>query len=563
MWAIYDAFARPDYKQVTCVMGAQMGKTEAVFNIIGWVLDDRPTPCLYVGPTEKQVRSVSSDRIEKMFASAPGLSAKLERGRGRNKVAEKFVAGTRLGFAHAGSATELASHPVGMVLVDERDRMVSTDEGDPVTMASARTKNYANGKVGIFSTPTIEGASPIWDLFLEGTRCCWAWPCMECGEFFVPKLALLVWPDGATPQEARRKTILACPHCGAEHQQHQKSILNEGGKYLPHAMTDSGELIPIAEPEPNQNASFWVSGLASPWQTFGDIAARLIAAHKTHDHDRIQAEVNTYGGEVYRVMGDAPEWQAVAALKQPYKPGQVPAGVQIITMAVDVQKRGLYWAIRGWGYMSESWGIDHGYIPGDTVYDNVWILLQRQVDRQFGDRPIDRAFIDSGYNTMQVYAFARRNRGKVFAAKGQETMDKPVRTADIDVTQGGRTIKHGVRLYHCNADYFKQQVHGRVRWPVGEPGGWHLHEETTEDYCKQLVAESRVVKSTGRAMWVKHSQDNHYLDCEYLNFAAAHTLQVHALKPIEEVIEEQKRKPELPKAPGRFVNHNAGSFFRR
>jgi phage terminase large subunit GpA-like protein len=565
MWDIYESFRNPLYRQIVCVMGAQMGKTEAVFNVIGWRMDDKPTPVIYVGPTEKQVRSISNDRIKKMFKTAKTLNEKLEKG-ARDKVAEKFIAGTRLGFAHAGSATELASHPVGLVLVDERDRMVSTDEGDPVTMASARTKNFADGKVGVFSTPTIEGGSPIWDLFLEGTRMCWSWECMHCKQYFVPRLDLLQWPEGCTPQQARDKSVLVCPECGGIHHSHNRTKLNASGKYLPHRITEDDELKPIDEPEYNTTASFWVSGLASPWQTFGDIAGRLVAAYQSNDDDRIQAEVNTYGGETYKVKGDAPEWQEVAQLRQPYLPNTIPHGVQIITMAVDVQKRGLYYGIRGWGFMGESWGIDNDYIPGDTAFDNVWLLLQRQVDRLFGDRPIDRVFVDSGYNTDKVYEFARRNRGLVYAAKGQERMDRPIKTSDIDISIAGRVVKGAVKLYHVNADYFKSQLHGRLRWPPGEPGGFHLHASTSDDYCKQLVSESlKILQSTGKRVWIQHKKDNHYLDVEYLNTACAHSLQVHTLKPIEEVIEQKKKRiiPPSGKSPEGFVNNSANSWFRR
>jgi len=140
-----------------------MGKTEAVGNLIGHRFSDGPfVPAIYVGPTEKQVRSISKDRIDKMLRSTPLLWERTEKG-ARFTTYEKFIAGTRLGFAWAGSATELSSHPAGLVLVDERDRMTSDagNEGDPVSLARARLKNYPAKKLGVFSTPTTESASPI------------------------------------------------------------------------------------------------------------------------------------------------------------------------------------------------------------------------------------------------------------------------------------------------------------------------------------------------------------------------------------------------------------------
>ena len=560
---IYAAFADVNTKMVVMVCGAQMGKTEGVFNILGWSLDDRPLPCMYVGPTEKQVRSISSDRLIKMFKSTPALWEKLEKGH-RNKVSEKFVAGVRLGFAWAGSATELASHPVGLVLVDERDRMVNTDEGDPVTLATARTKNYHKGKVGVFSTPTIEGASPIWALFLEGTKQMWAWSCLHCDAVFVPKLSLLQWPDDANPSEAAASAKLVCPVCGSEHTDADKHALEQTGRFLPHKQSDSGDLVPIDQPMPNVTQSFWVSGLASPWQSFGDIARRLVAAYQTNDQDRIQAEINTYGGEIFKIQGDAPPWKEVLQLVKPYPARSLPAGCQLITAGVDVQKNGLFYVIRGWGYMSESWLIDHGFIAGETEYDDVWIMLGSILGQKFDDKTINRTFVDSGFAADRVYEFVRRMGHQTFASKGQATMDRPLRTSQIDVSQRGKLIKTGIKLWHINTDYFKSQVYSRIRWPVDQPGGFHLHESVDEDYCRQVVAESRVIKASGRIVWVKNYKDNHYLDCEQLSFAAANSLQVHTLKPKKSASQPSAKMPPPGHKPQKsFIKQQQGFIKRR
>jgi phage terminase large subunit GpA-like protein len=191
------------FRRVVLVMGSQLGKTEALLNLIGWRLDDDPCPILYVSPTQRQAESISRDRLGKMIRSTPSLWSKLAKGQA-DKISEKWISGVRLGFAWAGSATELASHPAGMVLVDERDRMDATTagEGDPVSLAEARTATFPDGKVIVCSTPTLEGASPIWSLWEEGTRHRWAWPCPHCAEYFVPTLELLRWPEGCTAHQA-------------------------------------------------------------------------------------------------------------------------------------------------------------------------------------------------------------------------------------------------------------------------------------------------------------------------------------------------------------------------
>lgn len=554
---VYRALADDRHDMVVIVCGAQMGKTECLLNAIGHRFTDGPfAPAIYVGPTEKQVRSMSKDRVDKMLRSTPVLWDRTERGH-RYGAFEKFIAGVRLGFAWAGSATELASHPAGLIVVDERDRMSAStgDEGDPVSLARARTKNYPHRKVVVTSTPTLEGASPIWALWEEGTMQMWAWPCLHCGVFFVPQLSLLTWPkhaaDGrelSSDERAARATV-ACPKCGGVHTSADKMRLNALGVYLPHRRLDNterseravlGQYVQVEEPADIATASFWISGLASPWATMEQTAKVLIDAYRSGEPERIQAEVNTWGGELFRIRGDAPAWEEVSANRQEYRPRFAVPGVQKVTMGADVQRDGIYYVIRGWGYNSESWLMEHGYLAGETEHDAVWHALRQVIDEECGGRRIDRAFVDSGYRPGDVhrrpdhavYTFARKLPGVVYPTKGQDAMDTPFLFRAIDYTSGGAVIKGGVKLCHINTDYFKRWLHARVRWPAGQPGGWHLHNETTEDYCRQIVAEELVLKASGRAMWVRRSRQNHYLDAEVCATAAGYSINVHKLAPL-------------------------------
>ena len=562
---IYAAFSDDVHDTVIVACSAQMGKTEGMFNILGHRFDDGPyTPALYVGPTEKQVKSISKDRVDKMLRSTASLWDKTEKGQ-RYGVFEKFIAGVRLGFAWAGSATELSSHPAGLVMIDERDRMGSDvgDEGDPVSLARARTKNYPNRKIGIFSTPTLWNASPIWALLDDGTLNFWAWPCLGCYRYFVPTLSLLKWPKGCDPDEAINAARVACPHCDHRHDDKDKARQNALGRYIRHRKLDEKETAPFAvleayveDPEPpeRRTASFWISGLASPWAGIGEVAKVLIEAYRSGEQERIQAEVNTWGGEPFRISGDAPSWEEVAANRLEYRPLTVPRDVQRITLGADVQKYGIYYVVRGWGYQSESWLLDQDFLAGETEFDPVWQALRNVIQRPVGDKRIGRAFIDSGYRPGDmyrrpdhaVYTFCRSMPGTAFPTKGADSLDAPYKFRNIDYSSGGAVIRGGVRLFHINTDYFKRWIHARVRWPEGQPGGWHLHGETTEDYCRQIVAEELVIKASGRATWLRKSRDNHYLDCEVGATCAAYVENVHKLAPVQD--DDERRAESNPSA---------------
>ena len=102
---IMQAFSDPGRELVVIVCGAQMGKTESLMNVLGHRFDDGPrVPALWIAPTQKSVKTIADDRVMKMLRSTPDLWAKLEKGR-RNRIVEKYLAGVRLGFGWAGSAS--------------------------------------------------------------------------------------------------------------------------------------------------------------------------------------------------------------------------------------------------------------------------------------------------------------------------------------------------------------------------------------------------------------------------------------------------------------------------
>ena len=539
------AFKDPAIARVIVVMGSQMAKSETILNVIGHRFDDGPrVPCLYVGPTENQVRGFFRERVEPMIRATPSILEKMATGHD-DKVTEKFIGGVRLGAAWAGSSTELASRPCGLVLVDERDRMASStdDEGDPVTLVEARLATYPGAKLGVFSTPTIEGASPIVSLFADSTCEFWGWHCKHCGEWFRPRSSLLMYDSAAKPRDLAASARLVCPHCGVEHVDADKPALNAGGAYRPHAYDDDDhDWKPIEAAAPNPWRGFWVSGLASPWQSFGALATKLAAALKSKDPDTLQAVLNTAFGETYRAQGAAPELEEVrrAIVKVPRL--QVPTWARLVTMGVDVQRSGLWYAVRAFGFdpaarAMRSHAIDHGYIHGDPEFDDVWLALARVRDADYLTTDaarrlrVDFCLVDSGYNpstdryrrpTHVVYSVCQRSAWRMLPSKGHSTQKAPAILSKIETLPSGKTIP-GLRIWHVDTDHFKTQIHAAIRRLADEAiPTWTLHAETDDHYLEQLTAEELLITSQGRRIWKRRGKrDNHLFDCEVLALCGA------------------------------------------
>lgn len=573
MVPILDEIHLARYGTVVGVMGSQMGKTDSMLNGIGCRLQDDPVPILYVAPTKDFVTDTWEPRFQAMVKGVGALWKRLRKGKAEKKTLKR-ISGVSVRFAWAGSPTQLAGEAACKVYVDERDRMKADvgGEGDPKRLADNRHATYADGQTIVFSTPLTGNVetyvdeasgleffavsehveSPTWKLWQQGTRYQWAWPCPHCRDYFIPYFKLLWWPEKADPYVALTEARMVCPRCGSQIEEADKEKMNANGRYVApgQKITKEGEV--LGKPPASDTVSFWVSGLCSPWKSFGQRAYDWLEAVRSGVPEDIQAVINTGFGELYSVKGEAPKKSAVEALRLPYKFGDHVAGVQRVTMACDVQENRIYYVVRGWGAEMESWLLQHGviYVPeGQTTKDDwVWNELQKFRDKLYCGKAIERQFVDSGYITSTVYRYCRKHLGWAIPTKGRDTMDAPLAKTFVDTSPSGKRMKGGLAVWIINTDYFKRWIHERLERDPELPGGFHLSEDTNEDYCLQLVSEARVVKPSGHVVWVMIRPDNHYFDCEALNLAAAHSLHLQMLT--RTAVQEQASGAATPAGEG-------------
>ena len=565
-----DSFGDPKYRRVVFVTAAQSGKTESFLDIIGERLDNRPAPMLYVGPSKEFVTDQFEPRLVELFGQSRSLLPKVLGGLDgkRQKKTLKRVAGTRIRLAHAGSSTALKSDPASFALVDEYDEMLRDvkHQGDPLGLVEARGITYADFVAGITSTPSLgmieteidpvsglefwkpgeEGdvTSPIWLLWQSGTRHHWTWACPHCGGRFVPRFSCLRWPDAATPAQARREAYVRCPvqDCGGVIEENHKEALNAGGRYVAPGQSIDKDGVVSGDAPDSSTLSLWVSGLCSPFVSFGQRAETYLMALRSKESAKIQTAINASFGEVYvDGSGDLPEGQEVYEGRAAYREGEVPAEAVYLTAGIDVQKNRLIYTIRAWGARATSWLIEAGQLMGDTSDPQVWGDLRELLSSSYGERLIKLAFVDSGFRpgkkftvpVNRVYEFCRAHRRFVFPTKGSShVMLRPLVQSKIEVTRQGSAAKYGLDLIRLDTDHWKSFVHERMVWPADQIGAWHIHQDVTEDYCRQLVAEARVLTpSKLKPQWIERSRENHFLDAEAMAAAAAYMLNVQNLRP--------------------------------
>nr|WP_113946254.1 terminase gpA endonuclease subunit [Pseudochrobactrum asaccharolyticum] len=593
------------HKRVVMVVSAQSGKTETFMDLMGTRLDTQPVPIIYVGPSKQFITTQFEPRLDDLMKNTD--LKELCAPKSKQLKTKKIINGVTLRLAHGGSSTAMKSDPFGVAYTDEVDELKANlkGQGDPVGLIDARGDTYPDFVHAITSTPSRgvvevetdpesglefwsesdpeEIESTVWRLWQSGTRYHWAWPCPHCREYFIPRFACMAWekpktPDGRElPSKANlalKTAHLVCPVNGCliydeepspgEAFETTKEWMNARGVYVAPGQSIDQDGNVIGESPDNWTLSYWVSGLCSPFKSWGDRAAAYVEA--VRGGGDVQAAKNQGFGELYSPGGgSAPEWAEVAACaSDDYVMGEVVGDVKRVTLTADVQKDRIIYTVRGWGAHGTSWLIEASEIYGQTEEQEVWDMFANVVTDLYDGLPLSLVLVDSGYRPgkkfvvpeHRVYAFARRFPNLVRATKGSSSaMTKPVVTSKIDVMVNGKEIKGGLELLRLDTDYFKSWVQQKVRWEKGSPGAWYLPQDISEAYCKQIVSEARIKAPGGKVKWVQRNKENHFLDCESMQGAAQLILNLTKLRdgppPVRRAVREEQPVAPPVEAPAR------------
>jgi phage terminase large subunit GpA-like protein len=508
--------------------GAQIGGTECGNNWMGYIIHQAPGPMMAVQPTVEMAKRNSKQRIDPLIEESEVLRKLVRDPRSRdsgNTVLSKDFPGGVLVMTGANSAVGLRSMAARYLFLDEVDAYPGDveGEGDPITLAMARTRTFARRKVFLVSTPKITGMSRIESAYEESDQRKYWVPCPTCREFQILKFAQLRWPKG-DPQSA----VYICEHCGQEIRNHQKQSMLARGEWRAGAKGDG------------RTAGFHISSLYSPvgWFSWGDAAKQFEQAQK--NPALLQVFVNTVLGETWTLLGEAPEWQKLYDRREDYKVGLVPRGGLFLTAGADVQKDRIEVEIAAWGRGKESWSVDYRVFEGDTSRAAVWEKLAGLLNESFTtesglELPIMQLAVDSGFATIEVYQWARRQGGRVLVIKGDSRTPSLIGSASpVEVGPMGAKLKRGVRVWPVNSGMAKEELYRWLRQdrPTDEdvakgipfPSGYCHFPRYSEEYFKQITAEqlvTKIVKGYRRHEWQKMRERNEALDCRVYARAAA------------------------------------------
>lgn len=535
MRAIMDALS-PSHpaRRVAFMKAAQVGATEAGNNWIGYVIHHVPGPMLAVQPTVELAKRFSRQRIDPLIAESPSLRERVKPARSRDAgntvLSKEFPAGL-LVITGANSAVGLRSMPARYLFLDEVDAYPPSadEEGDPVALAEARTRTFSwRSKVFLASTPTIHGVSRIEQEYEASDQRRFFVSCPHCGEMQWLKFERLRWDKGR-PETAH----YICASCDGRIEEHHKT-----------AMLAAGEWRPTAEARDAGTIGFHISALYSPvgWMSWSEIARLWEAA--TSDEAK-RSFKNGVLGETWIESGEAPDWQRLYERREDWPSATVPAGGLFLTGGADVQKDRIEVSVWAWGRGLESWLVDHIVIDGGPERAEAWAALSALLNRTWphahGARlGLAKLGIDTGYEAPAVYAWARSTGfAQVAPVKGVEGFNRAapiVGPSYVDVSEGGKKLRRGARLWTVAVATFKSETYRflRLSRPTDDeiaegaqcpPGYVHLPKGMEAEWVKQLVAEQLVTVKTKRGFqrleWQKLRERNEVLDCRVYARAAA------------------------------------------
>ncbi|OAI25951.1 hypothetical protein A1351_15470 [Methylosinus sp. R-45379] len=527
---------------------AQVGFTEGIKAIEGWIACESPARTLHVLPTTQDARDYNREKLQPAIDASPALARRVldisKRQKQGSSALFKAFPGGSIAITGANSASALQMRTIKFALCDEIDQWPKdlAGQGSPMTMVDDRQIAFhATGDYRklVGGTPTLEGESLVDEEFENGDQRYQRLPCPHCGERI--RLVFGGYADGMGTglrfnRSAPFDAHYICQQCGVRIEHYQKEQMIVSAMHLP----DYGFI--AEKPEPGRYPSWHIDAISSLFTTWDKIAETFVNAGD--DPQKLKGFFNRWLGVTYKEESGAPDWEVLFKRRELYAERVIPADALLCVMGVDVQKRGLYVEITGWTADRRSYTLLAIYLtagtiekPGDTSDpdDPCWTRLSELHETPLkdafgGTRRLDATGVDCRYNAPVVYDWVRRHHG-AYAVRTEEGWGRPALGAPqlVDFDWRGKRIRKGVQQWKAGSynlksrfyAYLNRETSIDVDSQIAAPAGYcHFGSFLFENYFRQITSEYVGTDKAGNRIW-KANGDNHWLDCRIIAMALA------------------------------------------
>ena len=532
---IMDCFNEPYVQEINFCKPTQVGGTEALLNIVGWIITQNPSQAMIVYPTDDLAKRTVNDRLRPSLKKTPQIKeAFLEK---KSSALRLKFNGMDLYLSGAGNANKLASTPIKFLLFDEIDKMpgASKKEASPYSLAKERTRSFTyTKKIYSCSTPTLN-TNYVWTIHEAADEQRYYFvPCPHCGEEILLKWKYVVFENGEdkdgkqlTNAERAKTAKYYCQKCGCAIEDADKPAMLRKGIWRDLKKTCIGK---------PRKVSFHINALYSRFVRWEDAALEWLESKD--DPEKLQNFINSWLAEPWENTKLKAEEKDLIARQTEIEQLVVPEWAKILTAGIDVQETCLYWTIRAWGNFITSQNIAHGQA---LSFEEIEKIMNFNYQKETGEKLIvNLALMDSGDQTDAVYNFCLVNLDWCKPCKGSShTMMQHYKLSTVNKAD---SKAQGIPLYIVDGGKYKDMIAARMKKENGT-GSWMIYKDCDGEYMKQITSEQKVMDK-GTTYWKPKAShiDNHYLDAEVYAFAAADVLNVRMLY-LEDEEEKQKFAP--------------------
>jgi phage terminase large subunit GpA-like protein len=601
---LYDLYWQPHVRTFTLCKSARVGGTLFAICCVLHKIDVWPQAILWVDPTRKTARDFSRSELIPFVQACKPTAKQALQGESTWTTLMMHFKGCILRLAGSGSAAELGGFQAEMVVLNERDKLKDKfqKESASADLAKARSKQFhQTRKIIENSTPTLDTADTWIEFQIGSQHYCYV-PCPHCqakqrltffsedkdvpfdaegrplaeGEKRPEKTGRVkfeqfkIWGErvstsGETEKVSRGYALekvevgstYECASCRKDIEHTELNWMLEHAEWRSHNRD-----------APADHISAHVSALYSPFETWGQLGKKFIAARGSvrKMHDFYNADLGLPFIRYATSIKESDIDRVVKRSPRPYILRELPFQPELLSMCVDVQSFGFWWSIRAWGVLWEHadrpiWSALIDYGPA-VSWEQIEELAAIKPDRdghinryRFKDAEgtlheyqVMAGLVDSGFEAQQnknVYEFCLKNAhvfspskgGSQGHLRGKIMTSSPVMDAQLEL------------VWYFD-DWYKQQLY--YHNIKEEKALWWLPVNLDRDYKAQLTAEYTAEKN-GKLVWeVAGEQGNHLGDTEKLHEVLREEIEKRLIEMIEdrdalEAAAEAARKAKTPK----------------
>jgi hypothetical protein len=532
---------RPEVRVGGVMKSSRSGFTEASFNIIRWMPENRPGNALYAISSDKLAREVADRRI---LPTMPQAFLSLD----KNDTTLSRISMPTMDVLCTGSASSGPFMEIWyrLIILDELENHIQKDNTTTYQRALSRQADVPDGLTLAISKPELAGGI-IHTIYVSGSQKRYLVPCPRCERLIRLTTDHLV-ADGCLVndewdlEQVLKRTVYQCQLCQQPILEHEKkAMLNSDlAKWVPTPTAerlrapDTGKFVP---PEPGVE-TYQISDLYSLHErlTWGELKKMHLLAHVINPSEeakkyfRINHEGEAYEGTIYSLTEEsilalkagrnestvtkhpdgtestivqlvAPsvlinnhrgERRQDAKFYLSYLDGerQAPLPFQPVqlTVTVDKQETFLQYVVFAWLWDAQAFMVDIGKVQDE---DELGKLRSRAYHIEGADPMfIHGGLIDSGHRPHEVYRaclrFFRESAWQLWPARGEgrteEYKGKLFRYKD-DWVDGQKIVVRQFYDHGIKDEFYLSHVQKRA-----EPRLW-LPEDLPAYAVTQLLAE--------------------------------------------------------------------------